>query len=449
MTRASYLHSFFRSVASFRRADHGNIAVLFAITLVPIIGFMGAAVDYSLVSRARTTMQNSLDSAALMAAKDAALDGWTASEAVAAGQRYFAALYKTNGSTDVSVSGSYNTSSSNPTLVLNGSASFPTNFMKLVGTPTMSFNQSSTVSWGSSRLRVALVLDNTGSMNDSGKIDALKSATKNLLSQLKGLAVNDGDVYVSIVPFVKDVNLNSSNYNANWIDWTAWDAINGTCSNLNWTDKATCLSKNKIWTPNSHSTWNGCVVDRGDSNAPNSGNYDTNVAAPNSVNAATMYSAEQYAACPQASLGQTYDWTRLNALVDSMAANGNTNQALGLQLGWLSLQGGGPFTAPAMSTGYKYQQFIILLTDGLNTEDRWYTNQASIDARQKLTCNNIKATDITLFTVQVNTGGDPASALLQDCATDPSKFFLLTSSSQILTTFNSIGTSISQLRVKN
>ena len=50
------------------------------------------------------------------------------------------------------------------------------------------------------------------------------------------------------------------------------------------------------------------------------------------------------------------------------------------------------------------QEVIILLTDGLNTENRWYTNQTSIDDRQKITCDNIKAAGITLYTVQVNTG---------------------------------------------
>ena len=33
------------------------------------------------------------------------------------------------------------------------------------------------------------------------------------------------------------------------------------------------------WKRDKHSTWNGCVTDRGDANAPNSGNYDTNVLA--------------------------------------------------------------------------------------------------------------------------------------------------------------------------
>ena len=67
---------------------------------------------------------------------------------------------------------------------------------------------------GQHRLRVALALDTTGSMGDDGKIDALKTATKNLLKQLKAAATKDGDVYVSIIPFSKDVNVGKSNYQA-------------------------------------------------------------------------------------------------------------------------------------------------------------------------------------------------------------------------------------------
>ena len=113
----------------------------------------------------------------------------------------------------------------------------------------------------------------------------------------------------------------------------------------------------------------------------------------------------------------------------------------------MSLVGGGPFTVPAKQAGYNYSQVIILLTDGLNTQDRWYTSQSSIDTRQQLTCNNIKAAGITLYTIQVNTGGDPTSTLLQNCASTSDKFYLLTSASQIITAFNAIGTNLTQLRV--
>ena len=144
----------------------------------------------------------------------------------------------------------------------------------------------------------------------------------------------------------------------------------------------------------------------------------------------------------------SYDWTSLANKINAMQPNGNTNQAIGLQMGWQSLTAA-PFTIPAMDPNYKYSQVIILLSDGLNTEDRWYTNASSIDARQQIACNNVKAAGITLYTVQVNTGNDPTSTLLKNCASDPTKFFLLTSATQIVTTFNQIGTALSNLRVAN
>jgi hypothetical protein len=395
--------------------------------------------------------------------------------------------------------------------------------MSLLGVPTMNINSSATVTWGMTRLRVALVLDNTGSMADNNKINALKTATTNLLSQLHSAASQNGDVYVSIIPFVKDVNFDSSNYNASWIYWddaaksdtNSWDANNGTCSKSGYSTRSSCTAQGSCsisnkssqssctsagtcsisgdssqsscesdhvcsksqytsqhsctnhsgtwtagvwttgvwtqatWTPANHSTWNGCVMDRGNSTTPDTvGNYDTNVGTPTTTTPSTLYPAEQYSSCPQAIMALSYNWSGMNTLVNNMSPNGNTNQAIGLQAGWMSLVGGGPFPAPpAMDPSYTYTQVIILLTDGLNTEDRWYTAQSSIDARQQMTCNNVKAAGFTLYTIQVNTGGDPTSALLQNCATDSSKFFLLTSSTQIVSTFNQIGTALSQLRI--
>jgi hypothetical protein len=106
--------------------------------------------------------------------------------------------------------------------------------------------------------------------------------------------------------------------------------------------------------------------------------------------------------------------------------------------------------------GYTYIDAIILLSDGLNTLDRWYgngsTTNTSVDARMydsggNGTCANIKAVGITIYTVQVNTGGDPTSLLLKNCASTSDKFYLLTSASQIIDAFTKIGTNLSQLRV--
>ena len=236
----------------------------------------------------------------------------------------------------------------------------------------------------------------------------------------------------------------------NWIDWSDWDQQNTTsgCSGWGWGGWGCNGWGYGSGSPANHNTWNGCVTDRGNSNAPSSGNYDTNVVAPSSSNAATQFAAEQYDACLQPVMPLSYNWTAMTTLVNNMQPNGNTNQAIGLAHAWMSLVGGGPYPAPpAMDANYQYSQVIILLTDGLNTEDRWYTSQNSIDARQQLTCNNVKAAGITLYTIQVNTDGDPTSTLLKNCASDAGKFFLVTSSSGIGAVFNQIGTNLSKLRI--
>ena len=49
----------------------GGVAPLLALAIIPIVGAVGAAVDYSRANLVRTSMQNALDSTALMLSKDA------------------------------------------------------------------------------------------------------------------------------------------------------------------------------------------------------------------------------------------------------------------------------------------------------------------------------------------------------------------------------------------
>ena len=52
--------------------QRAGVAPMFALALVPMIGLVGAAVDYSRGNAARTAMQASLDATALMLSRDAA-----------------------------------------------------------------------------------------------------------------------------------------------------------------------------------------------------------------------------------------------------------------------------------------------------------------------------------------------------------------------------------------
>ena len=547
-----------RSLARFKVARGGNVAITFAISAIPILAFVGAAVDYSRANAIKGALQAALDSTALMLSRDAATLSSTNLQTKAS--NYFNAMFTRGGVTNIKVTATYS-STGGSNVAVGGSADMPTQFMSILGYNAITVAGTATAAWGSTRLRVALVLDTTGSMDYDGKLTALKTATKNLLTQLQNTASTNGDVYVSIVPFSRGVNVGASNYSASWIDWSEWEAapaylatwlanssnlatweqtgpgnacpfsnsktgftctnspatgasntstipasgsyagyicpsvdsgnkdatkggfyyngcynstsatrtiatgsyascgtaVNCSCSGSGSSRKCTQAYFTHAWIANARSTWAGCVADRGSTTAPStSAGNDQTATAPTAGDTTTLYPARQDRYCPQAAIGLSYNWTTMNSVVTNLDANGGTNQPIGLMHGWHSLAGIGPYAAPAKETGYSYNEVIILLSDGLNTWDRWYGNGSGtntavdyrmVDSSGKGTCANIKAAKITIYTIQVNTGGDATSTLLKNCASSSDKFFLLTSAGQIVTAFNQIGTNLSQLRV--
>ncbi|MDB5576990.1 MAG: Pilus assembly protein TadG [Bradyrhizobium sp.] len=438
MPATSIAGQFRRAVRRFRGANEGNIALLFGIALLPMLGFMGGAIDYSRANKARSSMQAALDSTALMLAKDLSDGKITAGEINTKATAYFTALYTNKEAKSVTINATYTPSSSQgSTILVNGSGNVTTEFMKVVGFPKLDFNTSSTAAWGNVRMRVALALDVTGSMDQDGKMVAMKPAAKALVDQIAALARNPGDVYVSLIPFAKDVNVGASNYNANWINWSDWDSDNQSCSG--WWPNQTC-------TPKNHNTWNGCVTDRDQ-------NHDTLNTAPTG-GPSTRFYAEQYNACPAQLMPLTYDFAAVKTKIDSLVPNGGTNQPIGIAWGWQSLTETAPLNAPPQEANYTYQKVLIVMSDGLNTQDRWpsYGNgqtqfSGQIDARQRILCDNIKAAGIIIYAMHINTDNDPTSAVLQYCASGPDKFSTVTSATQIMAAFNNIGSSLSKLRV--
>src|SRR5262249_42872743 len=150
---------------------------------------------------------------------------------------------------------------------------------------------------------------------------------------------------------------------------------------------------------------------------------------------------------PQAVQTLSYSWSTLKNVVTNMSPNGNTNQAIGLHHAWMTLLQQSPYNAPAESSSYHYVKAIVLFSDGLNTQDRWYSSANSIDNRQKTLCDNIKSSGILIYSVQVNTASDPQSAVLAYCASGSDNFYYLTSATQVLSAFQSISTKLSQLRI--
>jgi len=536
-----------RFLAAFFSDRRANVAPIFAIAMLPVMGLVGMAVDYSRGNSMKAAVQAALDATALAMARSA--PNLTAADLQQQSSDMFFANFNRPDAKNVVVTAAYSTTNGSA-LTLGASGIIETTFTRIMGVSQLNVGSSSTIKWGNQRLRVALVLDTTGSMASAGKIDALKTATKNLIDQLKTAATTDGDVYISIIPFSKDVNVGSSNRNAAWLQFDdgtdkSWDGTNGTCSKSGYSPRSVCQAQGScslsgystqssctsagtcsisgnntqssctsagqcsnpgettrssctsnqacsdsqysrqnrcqnnggtwgygtwttgvwtagawspgVWTPNNHTTWNGCVTDRGTATPPGTtaGN-DQTVTVPSTGDNSTLFYAEQYSLCAPAMRGLAYDWTAMKSAVDGLTPNGSTNQPIGLVSGWHSLVGIGPFTMPAKDANYTYREVILLLSDGLNTQDRWYgngsTTSTQVDDRMWTsggagTCKNIKDSGVTIYAIQVNTGGDPQSTLLQNCASSSDKFVMLTTANQIITTFQQIGTQLSQLRI--
>jgi Flp pilus assembly protein TadG len=538
----------------FAGANQGNIAVIFALAAVPIISFVGAAIDYSRVNSARTSMQAALDSTALMLSRDLTDGTITTSDIDARAKTYFASLYTDKSSTvsASSIQSSYTPKDSTgiATIKVAASGSLPTDFLKLAGYPSLDFGTSSTAAWGNTRMRVAMVLDNTGSMAQNGKMAALQAAAKDMIDTLSSYNKQDGDVYISIIPFAKDVNVGTGYVSAPWINWAEWEAepptlndkttsansafkqakAGSTCPFTNSNQGFVCMDRpattsgakttNQIpsngyicpgldsgkkiagktniyyngcyttvtgssatcgsfgadrcscngtgsgkvchlWRGDdtaatvaarpAHSTWTGCINDRDK-------DYDTmNTDPGSSVNDGTpskRFYAEQWSDClPATVTPMSNQWQTLKNQITAMTPAGNTNQAVGLAWGWQSLSTtNGPISAKPKDSTYIYKDYIVLLSDGLNTQNRWSTSQSSIDGRQEILCQNIKndkANPVTVFTVQVNiNNADPKSQVLQDCVTSPNgSFQMITDPTQTSTAFKNILTQISRLRV--
>jgi Flp pilus assembly protein TadG len=420
-------------LASFFRDRKGGVAPMLALGIIPLVGAVGAAVDYSRANLVRSAMQNALDATALMLSKDA--QNLNDSQLGQKANSYFFALFSRPEATNIQVTpqlsspqqGSFN-------LSVSGSADLNTMFWRLMGQEQVHITATGEVVWGIKKLNLALALDNTGSMASSGKMAALKEAAHNLLTTLKNAERTPGDIKVSIVPFATDVNVGTGNVDASWIDWEDWEEVNGTCSYSYYKTKTNCQSHGKTWTPKNHSEWNGCVYDRDQNNDV--------LNTPTGSGAATNYRAHQAPACPAAMVTLSTDWTALNAKVDAMVPTGNTNVTIGLQMAWQTLSPVAPFSAPAAAPDL--DKVMIVLTDGDNTQNRWTTSQTSIDARTQKACDNAKANNIRIYTVRVINGN---ADLLRNCATKPEMYYEVSEAGQLNAVFSAIAQNLANLRI--
>jgi Flp pilus assembly protein TadG len=419
-------------LARFWKDCRGGAAPMLALAVIPVLGAVGAGVDYARVNAARTAMQSAVDSTALAMSRQA--QTMSAAQIQSTAQNYFNSIYVRPEVRDIQLTTVFtNPQQGSFSLSVTGKGTVDMLFARLLGTSAIDFQAKGEVVWGIKKLNLALALDNTGSMSSSGKMTALKQAAHNLLNTLKDAAKQPGDVLVSIVPFAVDVNVDIANKNANWLDWGEWDNVNGSCSRSQYTTKTSCQNAGRTWTTDSHNNWNGCVWDRDQ-------NYDVNSTAP--TTSGTKFEPHQADNCPVAMMPLSSDWDALHSKVDDMTPTGNTNVTIGLAHAWQTLAPNSPWNAP--SPAPDLDKVIVLLTDGENTQNRWTTSASSIDSRTSKVCDNIKAANIRVYTVRVINGD---VTLLKGCATKTDMYYDVSQASQLNGVFSSIAQNLANLRI--
>ena len=71
MAKIASIENLRRRAREFRAANGANVTLTFALATIPMVGFVGAAVDYSRANSVKAAMQAAADSTALMLSKTA------------------------------------------------------------------------------------------------------------------------------------------------------------------------------------------------------------------------------------------------------------------------------------------------------------------------------------------------------------------------------------------
>lgn len=237
-------------LCGFLQDKRANVAMMFGLSLVPLLVAAGAGIDFARGVMVRQQMMEALDAAALAVgnatSKPSACSssGDAASKAACAAlqqvaQRYFDENYDSSQNANYGTPSSVGISISNQSVTLTTTLPLKLTLLGIapIGISSPNITASTTVVWGQTRLWVALVLDNSGSMDNGdsngSKMDALKDALNNssygLFKILQDAAANEGDVKVGLVPFANTVRpgLSSSSTYLDWGEWEAYPIVLG------------------------------------------------------------------------------------------------------------------------------------------------------------------------------------------------------------------------------
>ncbi len=456
-----------RPLSKFFQNTAGNTAIMFSLAAVPLMLGVGAAVDMVRASQTRAILQAAADSAAIAGATsgktgEAALNKIVkdyletngAIEALTSVKKIKQKLDKTTRTFEVSIDGKLNTS-----------------FMFIAGIDELDIGARAEVSVGGNALEVALVLDNTASMNSGGRLDALKVAAKSLVKEVLSAKATSAYVKVGIVPFSDYVNVGMSNRSEPWIDVPADSTTTQNVCNTTYPNatSSNCHMEKGTWnndgvpTPYTYqvcdwaygdpvttcadqswkNTWNGCVGSR-------SAALDTKI-----TGLGTKYPGLQNTWCPQEVTLFDDNESALDGKIDAMVGSGNTYIPAGILWGWNLLDSSAPLASAKTKSWMKSSggtKSMVIMTDGENTLSadypyHWGNNVVAANAKTAELCDNVKSDGITVYTVAFMVTNGTAKDMLSKCASDPTKAFTADDSAALNQAFNDIAQSLMATRL--
>ena len=464
--------SIFRSVGAFARDRAGNIAIMFAVSLLPLTIAVGAAIDYGNGLNVKAKLQGAIDAGLLKAATDPTLvvGGSPACATVTscniqieqavrdATRAYYATYQGMTPTVSVTFSGG--------DVSATASIAQPTGIMKIVGKSSMAISANAEVKRGTmGGAEVALVVDTTGSMA-SPKIDALKTAATQFVT---ALLPSGSTNKVALVPFDMYVRVGLTYRNASWLSGAADSSVPGpdycydsypisTPGTPVWIT-ATCTNDGvssdcSYWyTPYTYSgvptkvcspttvtqSWYGCVGSR---------TYPLDLS--DAADSANPVPAAMNTDCAQPLTRLTTDATALQASINALSPYSETYIAPGLLWGWRALSPNPPF-ADGAAYGAK-SKYIVLMTDGANTHSASYPGHANFDVvdANKVTgetCTAIKATGIRIYVVAFMVTDAGIISVLQNCASAPINYYTASTVTDLQSAFQTIGSQITKVRL--
>jgi Flp pilus assembly protein TadG len=196
----------FRRFWSLCQDRRGGVALIFALSLPPLMLMAVAGVDLQRAAAVRQGLQDSLDAAALAAARSSET---TDAGVRQVGMRVLAASLAQHGYVELQTLAADTSFDLNDdgSVTAHATARVDTVVAGLLFGDSLDVRAEATVMRSGGELEIALVIDNTGSMSSQGRLTAARSAAIDLVEQFQASNTSSDTVRISLVPFSDTVRV--------------------------------------------------------------------------------------------------------------------------------------------------------------------------------------------------------------------------------------------------